>query len=193
MRSKYILPLLFVLIIFGACRKNGNTDTGQLIDVSDQWETSGYGFVVSGTQNGQWEAATFSAKEQALFNCLDTADLTGTSKPDSIVAISAPVRNTFSYPNPYPHFFYIPCIFTKGYDGFFVMKAVIVDSMMRIVYKTTKKLQPVFFSQDPLGQSFINVPVDPNLAAGKYRLYYTFSTAANLHFYKCWGNIEKMP
>src|SRR6476660_9769870 len=101
---KQVLYLIVVALIVSACQKNLNSQS-QAIDVSEQWTVDGLGNLVFGYADGQWQSKTFTSKEQALFNSLDTADLSGTTNPGMVL------ENTLNYNSAYPN----PFIATGGH------------------------------------------------------------------------------
>jgi len=172
-----LLNFLLLVILLAGCNK-ADDPAGLIIDVSQQWSFDEQGYPIVGLLDGQWQSKTFNKAEIALFNSLDTADLQNTSTPAS-VSDNPPDRNA-CFPNPFKdtHALYVG--FNSDFSSEVVVKAVIVDSTMTAKSKQVSRLK---------GQN--GTLFKPNIPAGKYRLYYTLSSAANPHFYRTWGNIYK--
>ena len=75
------IGLLSLLTFLSSCKKEEPT-----IDVSKQWKVDYNGNLISGDGDGQWMPVSLSSQEMNLFSALDTADLTGTLKPDSVMS-----------------------------------------------------------------------------------------------------------
>jgi methionine-rich copper-binding protein CopC len=163
---------LMIQLFFG-CKK----DT---INVSDIYPTDNVGNPVGSFPNDtQWQAQTYSADEMALFQSMDTANLTGTTVP----TIS---HHYYAYPNPFSNLFNIPIIASQPFNGAFVMKFVVVDKHMKPVHKGSVRLQ---FNNN----TGVSVQIAGNFGAGNYRVYFTYSAEGHEHFFKTWGNIQKIP
>jgi hypothetical protein len=178
MKYKNLFYLLLFVIVFSACKKSDSAPEPTKIDVSAQWVIDFVGLIISGPGDSQWRKKAFTAQEQNLFNSLDTASLVGTSTPDSV--IEAPSIYNAPYPNPFVNFHNLSFRFINGFNGEYVVKYVVVDSLMNPLDKKVTRLQ---------GNHTISIM--PTLPVGRFRLYFTLSSAANPHFYKCWGNIQR--
>ncbi|MGC4103967.1 hypothetical protein [Ferruginibacter sp.] len=185
--------LALSVIILLSCNKADTADEQPTkIDVSKQWIVDGTGNVIQGQGDGQWQATAFTTQELNLFTSLDTADLSGTLKPDSV--FDAPIRYNAIIPNSFSTNYQLSFRFTNGFNGTILYKSVIVDSLMRPVEKKTIRLLGVSYPQLPQNPSVSNaVLVNPAIPVGKYRLYFTLSANSSHHFYKSWGNIQKTP
>lgn len=153
----------------------------QFIDVSNQWKIDPSGVVISSLSDNQWRFTTFSPMEQSLFSNLDTTNLIGTSTPDSTIEVLG--SGNFPHPNPFLSVHYLSFQFNNNYSGEYVLKYVIVNTL----------LKPVFSLAIRLGNNNNGVAIIPDIPIGKYRLFYTLSSLQDPHFYKSWGNIEKLP
>ncbi len=173
---------LLVLAIPGSCHKS---DSGNNIDVSQQWKLDALGNLIGGTVDDQWHLKIFNAQEISLFNSLDTADLTGTVKPDAVIEGTG----IYTFPNPFSNAHILSIPFSTGYAGDVVLKVVYVDSRMNPVFKSAVRLHATPYP--PPNYSRINVAIGPSIPIGRFRLYYTLSAENNPHFYESWGNIEK--
>ena len=192
MTTKFFLFYLLITIIIISCGKNNETtNQSTVIDVSKQWQVNPVGQLVLGLTDGQWQNKVFTTQEQNLFISLDTANLLGTTKPDSVFETN-PVSNNFTIPNPFTSFNQLRFGFTNGYTGQLVLKFVIVDSLMNSLYKGVIKIQASICSTCPLNPSSSNlITITPNIPIGRFRFYYSLSSQLNQHFYKSWGNIQK--
>jgi hypothetical protein len=180
---RILLPyFLSVAVIFAACSKTQDT-----IDTSTIVSTDFNGNLISGTvSDGQWQKKTFSTGEQNLFSGLDTADLSGTTAPDSVVLSS------FLFPNPLTTVAQLYFQFSNGYNGQILLKFVVVDNHLNIVDKQSVRIQGVSNSSIPQNPSVSNpIMLSPNIPPGNFRFYYTLSAASDQHFYESWGNIQK--
>lgn len=187
MRLAYLSCLwLATALLVSSCKKSKDNST---INLSSQYQVDALGNFISGDlSDNQWKNKSFSSAEMALFAGLDTADLSGTTKPDSI---NQRFLNTI-YPNPsyLQGGFYYSTYYNIGFSGKVVMKYVLVDSLMNVVDKGAIRLQAQ--SNPPPTPSTSNaIAFKPNTAPGRFRLYFTFSAASNEHFYKSWGNIQR--
>ncbi len=192
MTTKQFLHFFLVAVLFISCGKTDKApDQLALIDVSKQWQVNSVGQLVLGITDGQWQNKIFTIKEQNMFASLDTANLSGTIKPDSVFE-SSPVSSNFAIPNPFASFNQFTFRFTNGFNGQLVFKFVIVDSLMNSLDKGAIRIQAAFCSTCPFHPSSSNlIKLAPNIPIGRFRLYYTLSSQSNYHFYKSWGNIEK--
>jgi len=190
MKTYQLLYFIFIIIFFGSCGKSDKNVQPTPIDVSAQWVVDPSGLPISGPLDGQWQAKVFTAQEQDLFTSLDTANLTGTMKPDSV--FDKPNTYNYTYPNPFyqgygPH---LGFRFTNGFAGQMIYKCVIVDSLMNARFKAAARIQATFNPLDPSHVSTTNLALLPNLPVGRFRIYFTLSSQSNEHFYKSWGNVQ---
>ena len=141
--------------------------------------------------DGQWQSKIFTSAEQNLFITLDTANLAGTTTPDSVLEIANQYNCIF--PNPFSlssgtqDYFR----FNSGYSGQLIFKYVIVNSSLVAVDKNAIRIQATSYPStpgDPSSSNLINIA--PNIPIGEYRLYFTLSSQNSRHFYKSWGNIH---
>lgn len=183
MTTKLIYSLFITAIIFTSCTKKDGETKPTIIDVSSQWTIDASGNAIVSLNDFQWISKTFNGQEFALFNSLDTANLSGTIAPATV--IETPPGYVATYPNPFTANFILTLRFNVGYPGPFVFKAVIADSALTPLFKTAQRLN--VFSQQ------ISIAFNPTLPVGRYRFYYTLSSQGNAHFYKSWGNIQKNP
>ncbi|HMI78558.1 MAG TPA: hypothetical protein VK484_07170 [Ferruginibacter sp.] len=179
MRTIQFVAVIFIAVLLGACGKDNNTDQNQTaqIDVSKQWWFDALGNMLTGPGDNQWQPTTFTAQELNLFSSLDTASLAGTTTPVAVLMSSA------IYPNPFSTNHAMHFSFPNGYGGSFVLKLVYVDSLMNPVYKKAVRLQCT--ANPPPTSSGASVIISPSLPVARL-------TAANPHFHKCWGNIQKL-
>ena len=188
MKTNQILTFILAVFIIISCNKNSDTgNTTTPIDVSAQWKFDLLGYPILALADGQWQSKTFTSNELNLFNSLDTANLSGTTTPASVV--ETPGSYNSIYPNPFNSVFAMYFRFTTGYSGPFVFKCVIVDSLMNPIVKKVIRLQATV-SPVPGNPSSSNFQIMPNIPIGRFRLYYTLNSQANPHFYKSWGNIQ---
>lgn len=165
-----LLCILAIAAFSDSCNKNENT-----IDVSNIYTVDDVGNAIGPyVLDGQWENKTFTVKEQSLFNDLDTARLSGTVTPDSVL-------HSNWLPNPFSSVANIFLQFSSGYSGENVFKYVIVDDRMNMIDRGAMRI-----SGNP---AFANL--SPVLPSGKFRIYFTLSTKAAPDFYESWGNIQK--
>ncbi|HEY4966018.1 MAG TPA: hypothetical protein VII28_06450 [Puia sp.] len=182
---KQRLAFLFCIgSIVLSCSKGGET-----IDVTSQWKVDANGSLINGLADGQWQPKTFTS-ELLLFESLDTANLTGTTKPDSVITTTS--RFNCIIPNPFKSVASFSFNFSNGFNGEMVFKFVVVNNHMDIVDKGAVRIQGTSYPNIPLNPSTSNViTLSPAIPAGKYRIYFTLSAESNPHFYQCWGNIQK--
>ena len=190
-KTKQLISFVFISIAFVSCNKNTDTP-GQptAIDVSKQWTVNANKQLIFGLGDGQWQAKSFSSQELSLFASLDTANLSGTSKPDSVFEV--PISFNCTYPNPFIAFTKLVFKFSNAFNGEMVLKTVIADSLMNPIDKKAIRIQAISAPQIPFNPSASNeISIIPSAATGRFRLYYTLSSSANPHFYKSWGNIQR--
>jgi hypothetical protein len=172
---------LLIGILLLSCNKDQNN-----IDVSQQWYVDYNGNLISGPVDGQWGPKVFSTQEQNLFTGLDTASLAGTTTPDSVLSSSTII------PNPFKTEAMFVFTFSSGYNGLLEFKYVIVDDHLNVMDKGAIRVQGTSYPNIPLNPSTSGaVSFTPNIPAGKFRIYYSLSTASNPSFYTSWGNIQK--
>ncbi len=193
MKSKLILILLGISVAVFSCKKKQDNIEPPLpnapINVSSQWLVDNVGNLISGMGDGQWQKKVFTTQEQNLFNSLDTANLVGTLKPDSV--IDAPTKFNYIYPNPFASQFRLSLQFSNGFNGQIGFKYVIVDSVMNVVAKGALKIQATACVPCPLQPSSTNIAFMPAIPLGKFRFYFSLSSQANPFFYTTWGNINR--
>ena len=186
MKKVHFFALCSVFFVFATCKKN---KLSQQISLSDQYIVDGLGNLVSGNlSDGQWKNKAFTQAELALFSSLDTADLTGTTKPDSINQRYF----TSIYPNPSlaQGSFMFSTHFNGGYSGKVIMKYVIVDSTMNVLYKGSTRIQAQSYPPPSISTG-TSIAFMPNTGAGRFRFYFTYSALSNPHFFRSWGNIQR--
>jgi hypothetical protein len=188
--TKYLLAFSLITILLISCGKANNNGQPAEIDVSAQWQINSVGQLVLGLNDGQWKNKVFTTEEQNLFASLDTVNLSGTIKPDSVFE-TTPLSNNYTFPNPFTTYNQLQFRFTNDYSGQLVLKYVIVDSLMNPVNKAAVKFQAAVCLGCPLHPSSSLITITPNLPTGRFRLYYSLSSQSNQHFYKSWGNIQK--
>lgn len=189
MVTKLNAYFILTLIIISSCGKNKNNDNQTTtIDVSKQWLIDQLGNIVSSPGDGQWHRKTFTTQELSLFNSLDTANLNGTTTPDSLFESLA----FFTYPNPFVTTNFLSLRFANGFSGQIVLKCVIVDSLMTPLFKAAARLNIIATTVPPFISS-TSIAFNPTVPIGRFRVYYTLSSQLNPHFYNCWGNIQKWP
>ena len=186
---KRIAYLVFSAFLFYSCKKDASKQQ-PTIDISEQWTIDGLGNLIFGYADGQWQTKTFTSPELALFSSMDTANLTGTTKPGVVL------ENTLNYNSTYPNPFVssgghrLHFEFTSGYSGQLILKMVYVDSLMIPRFKIATRFQSN--ALPPPVPSAIEIAIHPSLPSpGRYRLYYTLSAQGNPHFYKSWGNVQE--
>lgn len=180
-------PLLSLLALFLTSCLGDDDKTKPTIDVTTIWATTRIGAPMNDYVGKQWESKTFSAEEMKLFASLDTTNLSGATKPLKVTGPSKfdPTVLSMAYPNPFTRYFDILFGVDSSYTGNFVFKGVIVDQSLKPVFKHAVR------SYAQSGRSGIRI--EPNLATGNYRLYYTLSAQSDPHFFKSWGNIKYTP
>jgi hypothetical protein len=181
MIKSWVACFVAVLFILMSCSKGQDG-----IDVSQQVSVDYNGNLISGEAKGQWVAAIFTTQEQNLFNGLDTANLTGTTEPDSVAGSST------IFPNPFSSVAALVFSFSSGFNGQVEFKFVVVDTHLNIKDKGAYRIQAnpnVNYPSLPSNSDFIHL--SPNIPEGKYRIYFTLSAESNPHFYRSWGNIQK--
>jgi len=147
------------------------------VNVSYIYKTDNLGNLVgSAPVDNQWKNDLFVASEMSLFDDLDTADLSGTQLP--IINTSS-----FGYPNPFTDLIRVSTSLAQPLNGELVLKYVVVNNQMKSVQKGSLKIYAT---------SSINFAISANFSAGNYRLYFTYSSEGHEHFFKTWGNIQKM-
>jgi len=147
------------------------------VNVSNIYKTDNLGNLIGNTPNdNQWKNISFTSSEMSLFDELDTANLSGTQLP--IIGTSS-----FGYPNPFTDLIRISTSLTQPLNGEVVLKFVVVDNKMKSVQKGSMRIYAT---------SSINFAISGNFSAGNYRLYFTYSSEGHEHFFKSWGNIQKM-
>ncbi len=187
--STFPLSVSLLFLLMASCtKKEDPDDMATPIDVHTQWIIDANGQLVSGQADGQWQAHDFTATERNLFTSLDTADLSGTLPPLTVMEL--PDSYNSIYPNPFSSVFAIRLGFTSDYTGPFVMKYVIVDSLMNPLEKKVIRLEANLYP-GPDNPSSAHVQFMPNIPAGQFRLYYSLSAASAPNFYQTWGNIQK--
>ncbi len=183
MITKLICWLTCVVTVISSCNEKDTTDPVTTIDVSKQWKFDNSGNVILALGDGQWQSKTFSTQELNLFSSLDTANLSGTTAPGSVLE-NPPFYNA-TFPNPFTSLHILPFKFNSGYSGQIVLKYVVADSTMTALFKAATKLN--------VSNASTNILFNPAISVGRFRLYYTLSSQSNPHFYKSWGNIQKIP
>jgi hypothetical protein len=180
MIAKTCLPLIVLLLICYSCKKSSDS-----IDTSKVYHTDFAGNpFTSDTLDGQWKRKNFDGKEMDLFSSLDTANAAGTAQPSYI-------GSGFAYPSPFISTFSVPLQMDSAFHGKVLVKFVIVNNTFTPLLKGAAIVQPTTYRGYIL--SLAQVAINPaTIAVGKYRLYVTVSSQNNNHFYKTWGNIEKM-
>jgi hypothetical protein len=177
-----LINFIFISIIIASCNNSQEN-----IDVSKQWKVDYYGNLILGLNDGQWGAKVFTTQEQNLFNDLDTANLTGTVKPDSVLSSSTII------PNPFKTQALFAFSFSNGFNGQIEFKFVIVDSHMNIVDKRAIRIQGTSYPNIPLNPSGSGpIPLTPKIPVGSFRIYYSLSAQSSQNFYTSWGNIQQI-
>jgi len=183
MTKSKLFRFICASMILLSCNNSQNDN----IDVSaqDQVDYNGNAFIW--LNDGQWEAKVFTTREQALFKSLDTANVAGTTIPDSINVTS----NAF-FPNPFSSVAIFMVLFSSGFTGQVELKYVIVDSHLNTKDLGVLRIQAPPDPNHPGNQSSSGpIHVNPNVAPGQYRIYYKLSTQSKPNFYTSWGNIER--
>ena len=182
MARKLMYYLVFALTAITSCSKKSGAKASA-IDVSKQWSIDGLGNIISSPADGQWQAKILTAQELNLFVSLDTANLSGTTTPASV--LETPPGYNSTYPNPFTTLNALSLRFANGFSGQIVFKCVIVDSTMTSYFKAAIRLN--------VSGPSTNISFNPTIPVGRFRIYYTLSSQSNPHFYKSWGNIWKKP
>lgn len=168
MKSFVVCALIFAVLI--QCSK-------KKIEVSDIYLTDSMGISIGGSRNdNQWKSTTFTDKEIGLFNDLDTVNLVGSVLPTIQTA-------TYGFPNPFNHQIGVSATLSQPLNGDVVVKYVVVNSGMTPIKKGAVRTYAT---------SFFGFTVPATFGSGKYRLYYTYSAEGNEHYFKSWGNIQKL-
>ena len=180
-----LVNFIFISISFLSCSKNQNS-----IDVSQQWTIDYNGNLIQapgdGVNDGQWGPKTFSTQEQNLFTGLDTANLLGTTAPDSVLSSSTIIPNHFTTEAIFVF------SFPSGFYGQTIFKYVIVDDHMNTMNKGAIRIQATGDPNFPSRPSTSGpIPFYPNVPVGKFRMYYSLSAVSHPSFYTSWGNIQK--
>ena len=154
-----------------------NSSTDKKLDSFEIYPTDNIGNLIGNTPNdNQWKNTSFSNTELALFNSLDTANLSGTQLP--VIA-----NSYYGYPNPFTNYIAVSTTLAQPLNGDIVMKYVVVDNKLNPVQKGCSRIHVT---------SAINFLVAGNFSSGNYRLYFTYSAQGNEHFFKTWGYIQKL-
>jgi hypothetical protein len=181
MTAKLMCYLFFALILVNSCAKKSDTAV-TTIDVSKQWRIDPLGNVISSPGDGQWQTKIFTVQELDLFSSLDTANLSSTTTPGAV--LENPPGYNSTYPNPFTTVNALSLRFTNGYSGQIIFKCVVTDSTMTTYFKAATRLI--------VSSSSISIAFNPTIPVGRFRFFYTLSSQANPHFYKSWGNIQKI-
>jgi hypothetical protein len=166
-----------------ACNKNQNQ-----IDVSKQDQTDMAGNAIAWLNDGQWTEKSFTLQEENLFSALDTANLEGTSRPDSNYAYFGEF-----FPNPFGAAAMFGISFSMGFTGQLELKYVVVDSHLNPKAMGALRIQAPPDPNHPTAPVSSIHQLNLNIAPGKYRIYYTLSTQSEPNFFNSWGNIERSP
>src|SRR6185503_9150781 len=167
MKSFYLILLFF---IFTQC-------TDKKLDNFAIYMTDNIGNLIGNPPNDdQWKSTTFSNTELALFNSLDTANLSGTQLP--VIA-----NSYYGYPNPFTNQIAVYTALAQPLNGDIVIKYAVVDNKLNPVKKGCARAHIT---------SSINFLVPGSFSSGNYRLYFTYSAQGNEHFFKTWGYIQKI-
>jgi hypothetical protein len=181
MTTNFFYSSIIALLIFSSCNEKDDPVVTTNIDVSSQWTVSTNGVATNQLFDGQWQTKTFTPQELSLFNSLDTANLNGTTTPQSVV--DTPPGYSSTFPNPFMTTHALALRFNTGFAGQIVIKTVVVDSTMTPYFKTATRLN--------VQNAFTALAFNPTIPVGRFRFYYTLSSQANPHFFKSWGNIQK--
>jgi hypothetical protein len=176
MKKSYIWIACLLLTTFSCFKKELRPPK---INVTAQWQIDTYGNPVSTANDNQWKSNSLTEEEMRLFNSLDTMNLAGTTTP---VNMSEAVN--YPFPNPFRDMHTLVFNFGGGFSGDVVFKYVIADRYLQAVDKRVARLNAQ--------NANASVAIQPPVPVGQYRLYYTLSSQANPHFYKRWGNIQKV-
>lgn len=179
-------PRLIYLLSFFCFLLSCSKDSGS-INVSSQWKVDYNRNRISGPVDDQWQPTDLTSA-LSLFASLDTANLEGTTKPDSVYTGTSCFNCIF--PNPFVSETSFAFLFSEGYTGQMIFKYVIVNNHSDIIDKGAMRIQGS--SNNPNALSSSNqVNLTPNIPVGQFRIYFTLSAESHPHFYQCWGNIEK--
>ena len=181
MRKFRLVNFVVISTLLLSCSKNQNS-----VDVSRQWNVDYNGNLIQGQNDGQWGPKVFSIQEQNLFKGLDTASLSGTTVPDSVLSSSTII------PNPFSTQAFFVFTFSGSYNGQLEFKYVIVNDHMNTMDQGAIRIQastnPNFPSSPSSSGAILFIP---NIPVGKFRMYYSLSAASSTSFYTSWGNIQK--
>jgi hypothetical protein len=167
MRLFYLILLFFIL---SHC-------SDKKLDNFEIYKTDSIGNLIGNPPNdNQWKNTSFSSSELALFNELDTANLSGTLLP--VIA-----NSYYGYPNPFTNEIAVSTSLAQPLNGDVVIKYVVVNNKLNPVQKGCARAHVT---------STINFLVPGNFSSGNYRLYFTYSAQGNEHFFKTWGYIQKL-
>jgi hypothetical protein len=185
MIKSLFVSFIFIVFLLLSCSKNQSS-----IDVSQQWNVDYNGNLIQGpsdgVNDGQWGPKVFSVQEKNLFTGLDTANLSGTTAPDSVLSSSTII------PNPFKTEAIFVFSFSGGFNGQVEFKYVIVDDNMKTMDKGAIRIQATSNQGFPSNPSTSGpIPFFPNIPVGKFRIYYSLSAASSSSFYTSWGNIQK--
>ena len=183
MTTKFLYSSIIALLILSSCNEKEEPAVTTNIDVSKQWTVDNLGVAITPLFDGQWQTKTFTSQELSLFNSLDTANLNGTTTPQSVV--DTPPGYSSTFPNPFMTTNLLALRFNTGFTGQIVIKAVVVDSTMTPYFKAATRLN--------VQNASTALAFNPTIPVGRFRFYYTLSSQANPHFFKSWGNIQKTP
>src|SRR5580765_2608148 len=103
-----LIAIIFACSILLSCNKDQDIQ----IDVSQQDKADDVGNAILWLNDGQWGPKVFTSQEQDLFKGLDTANLSGTSIPDSITVFT----DAF-FPNPFGSLATVMIGFSNGFTG----------------------------------------------------------------------------
>ena len=185
MKNILLLLFLFFLIFTISCHKDSAPKPSQpakiKIDVSKQWTSDFNGNLLISYPDSQWQNRSFNSNELALFNSFDTADLSGTTAPASVIVSP-------NYPNPLTAVTDFNFKFSNGYSGASKVEYVIVDSFLQPLKKGIFLVKGNATQNNPVSSFAIEISVD--LPAGEYRFYYLLNALSDLRFFKAWGNIQ---
>ncbi len=181
MTTTKIYAAIIALLVISSCNEKDEPVVTPTIDLSKQWTVDNIGVASNPLFDGQWQTKTFTPQELSLFNSLDTANLNGTTTPQSVVDTPPGYNSTF--PNPFITTHLLGLRFNTGFTGQIVIKTVIVDSNMTPYFKAAIRLN--------VQNASTILAFNPTIPAGRFRFYYSLSSQANPHFFKSWGNIQK--
>jgi hypothetical protein len=185
---KYLLSLLCVILALTSCRKHKDSSTTtNPVEFKGITVINDYGQVTGewGTDDGDWQNdATWSSSELQLLNFPDTVSLTGTFVKDTVgwnigPGIHEQPRNSvIAFPNPAVN----QQILSYYGLGYLKFKATIVDKYFNRLFTYSSKDHGRLFILDLSDSTkFQNGVI--------YRLYYSFSAADSVNFYKGHGDI----